>query len=149
MDPPVGGGPVSRANQGGLRVPDRSGIRWAIAAFVWTVVIGAMWLVVPLGSWESATVLPDGTQVIESGRETLMQSEGVGVVGLLAEPVLVAGIAVGASRSRHAQRVRFVTGAMLLAGCMLAAASIGLPYVPAAVGLLLAGATTSRERIAA
>jgi cytochrome bd-type quinol oxidase subunit 2 len=132
-----------------LRVSDRSGIRWAIAALVWTVVIGAVWLVVPLGSYASSTVLSDGTQVNEAWRETLLQSEGVSVVGLLAVPVVVAGIAVGASRSRHARRVRFVMGGVLFAACLLAAASIGLPYVPAAVGLLLAGAATARERIAA
>jgi hypothetical protein len=108
-----------------------------------------MWLVVPLGSWESATVLADGTQVVESGRETLMQSEGVGVIGILSVPVVVAGVAVGASRSRHARRVRFVMGGVLFAGSMLAAASIGLPYVPAAVGLLLAGAATPGQSSAA
>lgn len=121
----------------------RTGTRWAVAALVWTVVIGIAWLVVPTGSSSSTTVSSDGTEIIESSRETLLESEGKGVVVVLAVPVLLAGVAVTASRWRHARPVRLVAGGMLMVGCMLGAASIGLFYVPAAFGLLLAGAATS------
>jgi cytochrome bd-type quinol oxidase subunit 2 len=112
---------------------------------VWTVALGVVWLVVPVASSGSTTVLSDGTQVVESSRETLVDGEGMSVVAVLAVPVLIAGLAVLASRWRHARQARFVAGGVLFAACLLGAASIGLPYVPAAVGLLVAGSATPRE----
>ena len=146
MSTRVGRGPASRTNRASPKGSERSGTWWAVAAWVWTVVLGVVWLVVPLGSSGSTTVLSDGTQVVESSRETLLDSEGMSVVALLAVPVLIAALAVIASRWRHARQVRFVTAGVLFAACLLGAASIGLPYVPAAVGLLLSGAATPRER---
>ena len=148
MSKHVGRGPASRTSQGSPG-PERAGTWWAVAAWVWTTVLGVVWLVVPLGSSGSTTVLSDGTQVVESSRETLFDSEGMSVVALLAVPVLIAALAVLASRWHRARQARFVAGGMLFAACLVAAASIGLPYVPAAVGLLVAGAATPQERIVA
>jgi hypothetical protein len=106
----------------------------AIAAFTWTVLIGALLLIVPVGSSATETVLSDGTVVEVTSRETLLDGEGPQIVLLLVVPVALTGAAVAASLLKRAREVRFITGAALLAACMLAAASIGTFYAPAAIG---------------
>ena len=123
---------------------DRVAIRWALAALLWTVAIGVVWLLAPTGESTSVSVSSDGTMVTESSRTTLLQSEGASVILVLAVPVVIAGIAVAASRWRRSRRIRFVCGGVLLFACLLGAASVGLPYLPAAAALLISGATSVR-----
>ena len=125
--------------------PDRVAARWAIAALAWTIALSLLWLFVPAGQSESMSVSSDGTTVTESSTHTLVEVEGVSVLLVLAVPVVLAGIAVAAARATRACGIRFACGGLLMAGCLLGAASIGLPYVPAAVALFLSGALT-RER---
>jgi hypothetical protein len=129
-------GPRSRR-----RVAD-PGTTWALAALAWAVVLGILWLVLPLGQSTSVTSSSDGTTVVESSRQSLLGSEGARVVLVLAVPVVLAAIAVGVAGSRRAALVRFVCGGALAVGCLLGAMTVGLPYVPAAVFLLVAGAST-------
>jgi hypothetical protein len=109
---------------------------------MWTIALGIAWLLVPAGSSSSTTVSSSGAVITESSTSTLLQNEGASVLVPLALPVLLAGVAVAVARSRHAMWTRFVAGGLLMAGCVLGAMSIGLPYVPAALALLLSGATT-------
>lgn len=125
-----------------MPAPERAGraaTGWAVAALVWTLVIGTAWLVAPTGRSTSTSVSSDGTSVTESSTHTLLESEGPSVVVLLAVPVVLAGLSVLARGSR---RARFACGGALLFACLLAAASIGLPYLPAAVALMAAAALT-------
>lgn len=126
----VGRGPASRTNQGSPTGSGRSGTWWAVAAWVWTCVLGVVWLVVPLGSSGSTTVLSDGTQIVESSRETLLDSEGISVVALLAVPVLIAALAVVASRWRHARQARFVARGRAVRS-VLGRSSVDRPALPA------------------
>ena len=125
--------------------PDRVAARWAIVALAWTIALSLLWLFVPAGQSESVSVSSDGRTSTESSTHTLVEVEGASVVIVLAVPVVLAGIAVAAARATRARGIRFACGALLMAGCLLGAASIGLPYVPAAVALFLSGALT-RER---
>ena len=120
------------------RAPSRTADRWALAGLAWTIVIGILWVVVPTGSSGSTTVLSDGTVIEETANVTLLDNEGPGVLLVLAVPVLLAAISAAASRLRDARAVRFIAGGLLLVGCVLGAASVGLPYMPAALALLVA-----------
>ncbi|HKE73332.1 MAG TPA: hypothetical protein VKB57_06940 [Acidimicrobiales bacterium] len=121
------------------RAPDR----WAWAALAWAVAIGVAWLMVPAGTSTSTAVSSDGTVVTETSHPTLLASEGAGVLVPLAVPVVVAGAAVAAGRSRRARGVRLAAGGLLLAGCLVALLSVGLFYVPAGVALVVAGSLTA------
>jgi cytochrome bd-type quinol oxidase subunit 2 len=125
---------------------DRAAARWAIAGLIWTIALSLLWLFVPSGQSTSVSVSSDGTTVTESSTHTLVESEGSSVVLVLAVPVVVAGIAVAAARATRPRGIRFACGGLLMAACLLGAASIGLPYVPAAVALFLSGALT-RQRV--
>jgi hypothetical protein len=130
---------------GATRPSDRVAAWWAIAALAWTIVLGLLWLFVPAGQSTSVSVSSDGTTSTETSTSTLLETEGAGVAVVLTVPVVIAGLAVAAAKSTRARRVRFCCGATLVVGCLLGAASIGLPYVPAAVALLVSGALT-RQR---
>jgi hypothetical protein len=110
------------------------------------VIVSAVWLFVPAVRSTSVAVDSSGTTVTESSSSTLLQSEGLSVAAVLAVPVVLAGIAVAAAGSRRARQVRYACGGLLAVGCLLGAASVGLPYLPAAVALLVAGATTRSLR---
>jgi cytochrome bd-type quinol oxidase subunit 2 len=114
-------------------------------ALAWTIVLGLVWLFVPAGQSASVSASTDGTTVIETSRSTLLETEGASVVVVLAVPVVIAAFAVATAGSTRARRIRFTCGGLLLMGCLLGAASIGLPYVPAAAALLVSGALT-RQR---
>jgi len=95
------------------------------------------------------SVSSDGTTVTESSTHTLVEVEGASVLLVLAVPVVLAGIAVAAARATRARDIRFACGGLLMAGCLLGAASIGLPYVPAAVALFLSVVPVPLKKIVA
>jgi hypothetical protein len=111
--------------------------------------MGLVWLFVPVGRSTSVSTVSDGRTVTESSTHTLLEVEGAGVAVVFAVPVVVAGVAVAAARSTRARRIRFSCGGLLVVGCLLGAASIGLPYLPAAAALLVSGALTRESRPAA
>ena len=127
------------------RPSGRVASRWALGALAWAIVMGVVWLFAPTGRSTSVTASSDGTVVTESSTSSLLQSEGAGVALVLAVPVAIAAIAVAASGSRRARQIRFACGGVLALACLLGAASVGLPYVPAAVALLFSGATSARR----
>ncbi len=68
---------------------------------------------------------------------TLIQANGVDVRGVLALPVLLAGVGLVAVRA--GRRVLLTTVMVaLVAFCLLALASVGLLYLPAAAALVIA-----------
>ncbi len=68
---------------------------------------------------------------------TLIQANGVDVLGVLALPVLLAGVGLVAVRA--GRRVLLTTVMVaLVAFCLLALASVGLLYLPAAAALVIA-----------
>jgi hypothetical protein len=76
---------------------------------------------------------------------TLVEMNGVDVLGVLALPVLLAG--VGLATVRAGRRVILLTVTVaLVAFCLLALASVGLYYAPAAVALVIAVVGWRHER---
>ena len=69
--------------------------------------------------------------------ESLVEANGMSVLGVLALPVLLAGVGLVAVRSRH-RGVLVVVMMAMVAFCVLAIASVGLFYLPAAVALIIA-----------
>jgi hypothetical protein len=115
-----------------------------MVALAWTVLLGLVWLFVPAGQSTSVSVSSDGTLVTESSTHTLLENEGAGLLVVLAVPVAIAVVGVAAGRSTRARPIRSTCGGLLMVGCLLGAASIGLPYVPAAAALLASGALSRR-----
>jgi hypothetical protein len=68
---------------------------------------------------------------------TLVEMNGVDVLGVLALPVLLAGVGLATVRAGRRGILLTVTVA-LVAFCLLALASVGLYYAPAAVALVIA-----------
>ena len=76
-------------------------------------------------------------QVTESGSQTLFDVNGLGVLWLLAIPLVLVALPM-AFRQPHRRRVGIACGIVMLALAFLGSASIGLYYYPTALGLLLA-----------
>ena len=68
---------------------------------------------------------------------SLVEANGMSVLGVLVLPVLLAGVGLVAVGSRH-RGVLVVVMVALVAFCVLALASVGLFYLPAAVALVIA-----------
>jgi hypothetical protein len=76
---------------------------------------------------------------------TLVEMNGVDVLGVLALPVLLAGAGLVAVRAGRRGILSAVMVA-LVAFCLLALASVGLYYAPAAVALVIAVVGWRQER---
>jgi 4-amino-4-deoxy-L-arabinose transferase-like glycosyltransferase len=118
----------------------------AYAALGWTVLAAAALAVAPLVTTESMGATSGSGTVVRVTETTsstvthdsLVESEGAGVLVVLLVPVAVA--LVGAiARGRAARHVRIGTGCVLLVLCVLGAMSIGVFYLPAPILLLVAG----------
>ncbi|MXW95875.1 MAG: hypothetical protein F4110_14580 [Acidimicrobiaceae bacterium] len=70
----------------------------------------------------------DGPEICTTGRESLIESEGLDAVAILAIPVLPAAVPVVFPR----RAVAIAVAAVLSALTLLGAASIGLFFLPAA-----------------
>jgi hypothetical protein len=106
----------------------------AWAAFACAVAASLMFAVVPVHVTETSS---DAEGVVRS-RETLVVSEGYGVLPVLVAPVAITLLAVLARRPAF----RIALAAILDAACFLALLSIGAFYIPAAIALTIAGAIT-------
>ena len=69
--------------------------------------------------------------------KSLVEANGMSVLGVLVVPVLLAGVGLVAVRRRH-RGVLMVGMVALVAFCVLALASVGLFYLPAAAALVIA-----------
>jgi hypothetical protein len=68
---------------------------------------------------------------------SMVQTNGVSVLGVLTLPALLAVVGLVAVRGRH-RWLLVVVMVVLVAFCVLALASIGLFYLPAAIALIVA-----------
>ena len=111
---------------------------WAAASLALAGFASVVALIGPLASETSASVDADGGASIVSSRTNLIAQEGWYVVALAAAPVAIALAPVLAQRTGWARVARWVAAVLLIAGVLVAMASIGLLYLPSAVAMMIA-----------
>lgn len=118
---------------------------------VWSAVLALAAVValvlVPMGTSVSFSSTPDGSESIVEERTRLLDEEGVGVLKVLAIPVLLAitGAALGiALRSRAPLAV---AAGLLWTFALLSLLSIGIFFVPTALAMTIATAFGSKDRL--
>ena len=116
--------------------------RWGWLTLLTALVTGAVLSFLPLvSSMSSCESVTGGTAMCKTGSESLFQSEGLGVLAVLAVPVFVAAVGVVFPR-----RAVAVTLAVLLTVLtLLGAVSIGLFYLPTTVVAWLAVAANASQ----
>ncbi len=102
--------------------------RWSRFTLLSTFATSAVLVLAPIYSTASCESVDDGPAVCTTGRESLIEHEGIGAVGILAVPVVLAAVPVVFPRRFVAISVAVVLSALTLLG----AASIGLFFLPAA-----------------
>jgi hypothetical protein len=108
----------------------------AVAALVLAAVPSLLLAFLPVYSSESATATSGGAVSTSSGRATLLDVNGPGVLVVLLVPVALATLGlIGSARRRRV--LIWVAGGLLLGFALVSGLSIGLFYLPAAVALLL------------
>ena len=113
-----------------------------LGATLWVAVVTFVWLLAPIGESTSVSQSSTGQITTTTSHDSLLDTEGTAVVGVLAVPVALVAIAIAAQGSSWRRRARCIAGGLLLVGSLLGAMSVGLPYLPAAVALLVAGLRT-------
>jgi hypothetical protein len=85
---------------------------------------------------------------VEHTSSTLIEENGVGIVGVLVIPVALAAIGLMLSFGRSASRAMglWVTAVVLLGFCVVAILSVGWLYAPAAITLVVAAAKATNAR---
>jgi hypothetical protein len=78
---------------------------------------------------------------------TLIEANGLDALGVLALPVLLVGVGLVAVRAGR-RRILVTVTLALITFCLLALASVGLLYLPAAVALVIAVVGWRQERAA-
>ncbi len=125
-----------------------------LAATVW-VALAALLLAFAAGLWlafypgfyqgVSVTASSSGEVVESSEQASLLAENGMWALGLLAVPIVLAGLGVfGAAR-----RFRFLlwsVAVVLLVFSVISAMTIGLFYLPATIALLVAAALCTSSR---
>ena len=104
-------------------------LRWSRVTFLSTLATSAVLTLAPIYSTASCESVDGGPEICTTGRESLIENEGLGAVAFLAVPVLLAAVPVVFPRRAAAVGVAVVLSALTLLG----AASIGLFFAPAAV----------------
>ena len=103
--------------------------RWSRLTLAVSVVISAVLLFAPTHSTASCEAVAGGPEICTTGRESLLENQGIGVAPILAFPVLIVAVPVVFPRRAVAIAAAVVLSALTLLG----AASIGLFLLPAAV----------------
>ncbi len=116
--------------------------RWARVAFALALVIGGVLALAPTSTSESCEGLDDGAVVCSSNRESLVDSEGAGIVAALAVPALIAGVPVLFPRPRTV----VVSAAVLTAATVVSLASVGMFLLPVTIVEWFAVAATRRSQ---
>lgn len=111
----------------------RDSRRWWLLLAVLAAGIGTALLLGPFGTSETCTATPAGELACRRDSMSLLQAQGLGVVGPLAVP---AGACLLAAYLPSALGTRFVAVG-LLAFCLLTGLSIGLFFLPVAAGALV------------
>ena len=106
-----------------------SALRWSRVTLLSVVATSAVLILLPIYATASCGSVAGGPEVCTTGRESLIEHEGIGAVAILAIPVLLAAAPVVFPKRAVAIAVAVVLSALTLLG----AASIGLFFAPAAV----------------
>jgi hypothetical protein len=112
---------------------ERRADRFALGAFAWAVAAGLALAVVPIGTSSTAY---SNSSVVTTTHESLVQTNGAGVLIVLGVPALLTLVAFLVKR----RPVRAVLSGLLFVGCVLGAMSVGVFFLPAAVLLICAAA---------
>ncbi len=139
--------PMSSPGRKTASVSERAGY-WSERVTRAIVLGAALWVGAVTMLWLFAPVVEETDSFLVTTHESLVDSEGSSVVIVLAVPVVLVALAVAAQGTRWRRAARIASGSLLLLGCLLGAMSIGLPYLPAAIALLLAGLRTPAKRTA-
>lgn len=116
-----------------------TGRGWRLLTLCSAVVTGAALAAAPVIATSSCTTTSSGKSSCTSGRETLLHSEGAGVLVALAVPALVAVVPVVI----QSYRATLLAACALSLAALLAGASIGIFFFPT-VGLAWASVRASR-----
>jgi hypothetical protein len=116
----------------------RRGDGLLLTAFALMVAASLYLLLAPTGTSESSTTTSDGTVVTETTHETLVESQGAGVVALLLIPPAIAAVPILAEQRRERPGVRIAVTTVMLVLCFLALLSIGIFYLPGTLALAAA-----------
>ena len=109
---------------------------------VWVALVTFVWLFAPVGESTSVSQTSTGQITTTTSHDSLLDTDGTGVVVVLAVPVVLVATAIAAQGSSWRRAARCLAGGLLLVGSLLGAMTVGLPYLPAAVALLVAGLRT-------
>lgn len=116
----------------------------ASVAFVFLPVIGGQERSGGLSAESGrVTIGPSGSPAAQSAEgdssgSTLPERQGLGIVGVLAIPVVISGVAAALSGVRQRRVVQGVAAALLVGWVLLGLASVGLFYVPSALAMVIA-----------
>ena len=100
--------------------------RWSWLTLLTALVTGVVLSFLPISSTASCEAVAGGTETCTTGSESLLQSEGLSVLAVLAVPVFVAAVAVVFPR----RGVPVTSAVLLTVLTLLGAASLGLFYLP-------------------
>jgi hypothetical protein len=129
------------AEIGAGRAPrDRGGWPLVGVSFLFALAASTFLLLAPVVTSVGATISSDGDIDAQRSASTLLEENGAGVLLVLAGPVAVAALALLAQRTGVARGVAALASALLVAFAVVAGASVGLLYWPAAAAMLLAAA---------
>jgi hypothetical protein len=116
-------------------------VRWFPVAWAAGAYLVLVWL--PTYGWERSTQTAGGAEIRTTGRATLAAVNGARVYLILAVPVIVAALAALPWPARFRQSAA-VAGALITgAFVVLGMASVGLFFLPTAVGLIALAAELS------
>jgi hypothetical protein len=113
----------------------------AYGAVVWSIVATAALLFLPTSTRTTLRTSADDTTVVTTTHRTLLQNEGRSVLVVFMVPITIAAVGAFAGR-RSKRKVRLRAGVLLAIGCFVAAASIGMFFIPSAIALIVAGILT-------
>ena len=115
--------------------------RWSWLTLLTAFATGVVLSFLPISSTASCEAVAGGTETCTTGSKSLIQSEGLSVLAVLAVPVVVAALAVVFPR-----RGATVTAAVLLTVLtLLGAVSLGLFYLPTTALAWFAVAANARR----
>jgi hypothetical protein len=111
--------------------------RWVVTAAVVAILAALVVAFAPLGSIEETTATSGGSGGVTTfARSSLLATEGVWILIVVSVPVLVALVPVFVQR----RTARIVSAVLLWIGCVIALASIGMFFIPAAIAMTVAAA---------
>ena len=123
-------------------------LRWFPVVWAAGVYVVMLWL--PAYSWEGDTLTAGGAEVRSSGHATLAAVNGPRLYLILAVPVVAAALAALPWPARFRQPAAVAATVIVGAVVLLGMASVGLFFLPSAVGLIaLAQAVEPSSRPAA